>query len=131
MPQLGDLTNRAGLARVKRYRLGWGCDRSCKYGSIESLAQKVRALPVVGGSLPRQQAGSTGVRFGCVSAFQKWLAKGSVDFLEIYCGYGEFTSRVREAEMLSGEGIDNRVVSYGQVWPLEEKETRAQLAWLI
>ena len=89
-------------------------------------------MPLVGriGTMAGR-GGSTAVAFGCAETFQKWLGKGTVDFLEIYCGFGEFTARVREAGMTAGEGIDSKVISYGQVWPLEQEATRAQLAWLI
>ena len=33
--------------------------------------------------------------------------------------------------MCAGDGIDNRVVSYGRTWPLDQLEARLGLAWLI
>ena len=54
-----------------------------------------------------------------------------MDFLEIYCGFAELTTQVRRAGWTAGEGIDNTVVSYGRVWPLEDEDTQRQLAWLV
>ena len=54
-----------------------------------------------------------------------------MDFLEIYCGFAELTVRVREASWTAGEGIDNQVVSYGRVWPLEDPGVQRLLAWLV
>ena len=33
--------------------------------------------------------------------------------------------------MTAGEGIDNQGVSYGRVWPLDDKKVQRQLAWLV
>jgi hypothetical protein len=49
----------------------------------------------------------------------------------LYGGWQEMTFRVREAGLSAGEGIDERVQAYGQVWPLDQPEVRAQLAWII
>ena len=57
------------------------------------------------------------LEFAAEVDLQKWIGKGTVDFLEIYCGYGQITARVSEAGLTVGEGIDNRVVSYGKRKP--------------
>ena len=62
---------------------------------------------------------------------RRWLAEGRVDFLEVFCGFQELTFRVRECGLNASDGIDNKVVSMGQVWPLEVEEVRKQCAWLI
>ena len=62
---------------------------------------------------------------------QVWLVAGVVQFLEVYCGVQELTLRVREAGLSAGEGIDSRVLSYGQLWDLKDRATQLKLAWLI
>ena len=31
----------------------------------------------------------------------------------------------------AGEGVDSRLIAYGQKWPLEEKDVQRKLAWLV
>ena len=52
-------------------------------------------MPVIGriGTVAGRE-GSTAVAFGCAATFHKFLGKGTVDILEIYCGFGELTARV-------------------------------------
>jgi hypothetical protein len=71
------------------------------------------------------------VTFATGELRRKWIAEGKVDFLELYCGCQELTFRIREAGLIAGDGIDSRVMSYDQTWPLDDATTRMQLAWLI
>jgi len=129
-------------AARKLDRAGWRFEQIHEYvlaarpegaGKImEEFVQKMRCVFSVE-ERPEDtlRRGSVNVHFTTRKAFQQWYHKVRVGFLEIYCGYGELTSRVREAGMTAGDGIDSRVISYGQTWPLEEERLRAQLAWLV
>ena len=97
---------------------------------LEELVSGARLSLTVAASGARA-ASARVLEFATEVDLQRWLGKGTVDFLEIYCGYGQLTARVSETGLVVGEGIDNRVVSYGRKWPLDEPEARSSLAWLI
>ena len=55
-------------------------------------------------------------------SLKRWLSVGVVDFLEVFCGYREFTIAVYECGATVGEGIDKRVISYGKTWDLGSED---------
>ena len=89
------------------------------YGQTASLLEKLilgsRSVPVVEGhesdvSCP---PGSRPLTFESHRTLQKFLSLQYVEFLEIFCGYGQLTLRVAETGVSCGEGIDSKVVAYG------------------
>ena len=73
------------------------------YGQVSNLLEKIiwssRAVLVVKGAEEdsARPAGSRAVVFESHSAVQKYLTLGFVEFLEIFCGYGQLTMRVGKA----------------------------------
>ena len=65
------------------------------------------------------------------SAVQKYLTLEFVEFLEIFCGYGQLTLRVAESGIRCGEGIDSKALAYGQTWCLDDAGTASEFAWLV
>ena len=140
-------------AARKLDRSGWGLDENDlrEQADVEAVAEEensggVEAMPRVDwykrleqfvfqlkGRTPEvvEFEGQTGVVFANHSIRQQWLAEGHVDFLEIFCGCQELTFRIREAGLKAAEGLDSRLVSYGQVWPLHLESTRKEAAWLV
>ena len=104
---------------------------------MDSLARSAGATFTVGGVLPRSQdalgAPATGatdsvkVAFNSCKEFQQWISIKSVDFVEIFRGYGEATVRVREAGCTAADGFDNQVMTYGRSWHLNDLKVRGRL----
>jgi hypothetical protein len=134
-------------AARKLDRSGWSLDESDlqEQAEVEAAAEGENAGPeamlhvdwykrleqfvLTAKELPRLEDDLDGVssqfsvRFSSHAVRQEWLGGGHVDFLEIYCGFQELTLRVREAGLTAGEGLDSRLVSYEQVWPLHDVPT--------
>ena len=71
------------------------------------------------------------VTFEKHSELQKWLRPGTVDFAEIFRGYGELTIRVREAGCSASEGFDEYAVTYERCWFLETEKDQCDCVWLL
>ena len=101
------------------------------YARLEEFRQFMKGgLPVLA-DMSAEHRPAVLVTFEGDECRRRWLAEGRVDFLEVFCGFQELTFRVRECGLIASDGIDNKVVSMGQVWPLEVEEVRKQCAWLI
>ena len=98
---------------------------------LEELVMNARVVLVAPGIDGPMVNGSRPVMFDDHAVLQKYLGLGYVDFLEIYCGYGMLTLMISEAGVRAGEGIDNKTLAYGQVWQLDEPETKKEFAWLM
>ena len=64
---------------------------------MEALVHQTGAEVAVGPRAKEGWPGSASVCFSAQEDLRKWLNTGRVDFLEIYCGFGEFGVRVTGA----------------------------------
>ena len=62
------------------------------------------------------------VSFGSKELCQKWISMETVEFVEVYRGFGEMTIRVAEADLLVSEGFDKYATTYGKRWCLDERK---------
>ena len=101
-----------GSARVGLAALPTAEPESGIARKLETLATGSRMSIAVGSAKQAQTAEVA--QFDFVEDLQKWVQEGYVDFLEIFCGKGRLTAKARQVGLHAGEGIDNRLIAYGQ-----------------
>ena len=79
----------------------------------------------------KPKIGKGRVHFGSKELYQRWLALETVEFVEVYRGFGEMTIRVQEAGLTVSEGFDKYATTYGKRWCLDERKDQEDLALLI